>query len=224
MNTRHTRGTIRAKDTAQGIVTVRAFTYDTLDSYMTVFRPGSATKSLNARLPTIHGSHSWDIQNLIGRAISWRDTSAGPEVTFRLDLHPDVPVARQVLAQIESGTLTDVSIGFASTRTGRREPTKDEMKRWPGVDWVYDEIEVQEISVVPQGAVPGAEILALRSPMQRVQSALDRLRSQRSGTDDELDQMMDEAIETAIRALRRSSPIAADDVRRRHELAKRTRR
>jgi phage head maturation protease len=195
MEHRSNRGGVRAKP--EGIVTVRAVSYNTLDDYMTVFAPGCATDSLNRRLPVFAASHSWDLRNTLGRGISWRDTLQGPEITMRLDLHDDVPLARQALIQIQSGTLTDISIGFSTPAGGKRSPTASERARWPGVETIYTKIEIDECSLVLRGAVGGSQVLAVRS---------------RTPRDDLLDEI-DDAIRAAARAAAPVDPAAARRLR-----------
>lgn len=157
MSTIERRATVTANP--RGEIEFVAVAYNTLDAYKTVFLPGCATASLNKRLPPICFDH--DTGRVIGRATSWRDSPQGPVVTARLDNDPRVPDAQRVIAQVESGTLQDVSIGFAGG--AGREPTKAEMQRWPGVTRVYPTVDLLEVSVVFLHAVEGSSILALRS-------------------------------------------------------------
>lgn len=162
---------VRAKGSPEGVFTARAVSYNTLDSLGSVWAPGCFTASLNQHLPVIAWGHDWTA-GPIGRATSWRDTAQGPEITARLDNHPDVPVARQAIAQIASGTLTDVSVGFSQTK--RREPTKQELQRWPGADEVIISATLDELSIVLVGAVPGAELISMRSTKVQLQRDLAR--------------------------------------------------
>jgi HK97 family phage prohead protease len=165
MNAERRAAKIAAKP--QGELELRAFAYNVLDDYRTVFLPGCATRSLDKRLPVFAWSH--DVADVIGRATAWRDTPTGPVVVGRLDVDARVPRALQALAQVESGTITECSIGFSATRAGKRAPTKAEEERWPGVEVVYTDIDVYEVSLVFAGAVPGSEVLALRrrGPLSR---------------------------------------------------------
>ena len=152
----------------EGVVTIRAISYHRTDEFGSVWLPGCLSASFAKRLPVLAAFHDWS--NPIGRATSWKDALIGPEVTGRLDVHPDVPMARQVAAQLASGTLTDFSIGFENAK--RRSPTKDEEKRWPGVTEVISSADCVEISVVLAGAVPGAELISMRSSRQQLQRDL----------------------------------------------------
>ncbi len=143
----------------RGEIDVRAVAYGVVDSYGSLWAPGCLTEHFNRRLPTICWGH--DTSDIIGRGISWCETSDGPVVTARIDNDPHVPRAQQAIAQIESGTLDDVSVGFANAR--RRDPDKHERMAWPTATEVIERAEVGEVSLVYEGAVPGAKILAMRA-------------------------------------------------------------
>lgn len=98
-----------ARAAKQGVFTARAVTYGVVDDYGSCWARGVFDESLNTELPIIAFGHDWS--KPIGRAQSWRGTPKGPEITARLDNSPDVPLARQVIAQIDSGTLTDAPAG-----------------------------------------------------------------------------------------------------------------
>lgn len=144
------RGEVRAV-TDEGTFEVLAVTYGTTDDYGTRFVKGVFNDSLERRLPVIAWAHDW--AEPIGRATGWRETDEGLFLDARLDTSADVPRGRQALEQMRSGTLTDVSVGFwrIADRTaddGVTEITKGDL---------------DEVSVVLRGAVPGAKVLAVRS-------------------------------------------------------------
>lgn len=130
---------------------VLAVAYGVTDDYGTRFVPGVFNDSLEERLPTLTFGHSW--QDPIGRATAWREEPEGLYLTFRLDLHDDVPRARQAWAQISSGTLDDVSVGFMR----QADRTADD-----GVEEITKAV-LDEVGVVLRGAVPGAKVLATRA-------------------------------------------------------------
>jgi HK97 family phage prohead protease len=129
-------------------ITARALRYDVVDSYGTIFTPGCATAALERRLPVMCWAHDW--AEPIGRCIGWTDTAEALTLTCRLDDPNAVPLVSRAIAQIQSGTLTDVSIGF-------RELASDGNR--------FTEIEILELSLVIAGAVPGAQITDLRDTM-----------------------------------------------------------
>lgn len=150
----HRTGEIRATaldGQPEGTMEVLAVAYDVVDDYGTRFVPGVFNDSLQERLPTLTFGHSW--QDPIGRATAWREAEEGLYLTFRLDLHDDVPRARQAWAQISSGTLDDVSVGFVR----QADRTADD-----GVEEITKAV-LDEVGVVLRGAVPGAKVLLTRS-------------------------------------------------------------
>lgn len=150
----HRTGEIRATQIdgqPEGTIEVLAVAYGVVDDYGTRFVPGVFNESLEQRLPTLAWAHSWN--EPIGRATAWREADEGLYLRLRLDLHDDVPRARQAWAQIESGTLDDVSVGFLRLA----DRTADD-----GVEEIV-KAELDEVSVVLRGAVPGAKVLATRA-------------------------------------------------------------
>lgn len=149
---------VRAKGDGRTIE-MRAVTYGVVDTYRSVFVRPFGEAALRERLPVIAWAHSWD--EPIGRATSYRVADDGIYITARLSDPDAVPRARQAIAQIGDGTLTDVSIGFSEAR--RRTPSPEEERRWPGAEEVIYEGRIAEVSLVLEGAVGGAQVLALRS-------------------------------------------------------------
>lgn len=147
---RETRtGEIRATG-EDGTIEVLAVAFNVTDDYGTQFRRGTFTASLEQHLPVIAWAHSWD--EPIGRAVAFREADEGLYLTARLDIGGAVPRADQAYEQMRSGTLTDVSVGFM------RRASEQE-----GDVVVITEADLDEVSVVLRGAVPGAKVLAVRS-------------------------------------------------------------
>ena len=150
MTKRETRtGEIRAA-TEDGTIEVLAVAYGVTDDYGTQFERGTFTDSLEQHLPVIAWAHSWD--EPIGRATGFRETDEGLVLTARLDIGGAVPRADQAYEQARSGTLTDVSVGFMRRADEERD----------GVT-VITKADLDEVSFVLRGAVPGAKVLAVRS-------------------------------------------------------------
>lgn len=147
---RETRtGEVRAAG-EDGTIEILAVAYNVTDDYGTQFRRGTFTASLERHLPVIAWAHSWD--EPIGRATGFRETDDGLVLTARLDVGGAVPRADQAYEQMRSGTLTDVSVGFI------RRASEQE-----GDVVIITEADLDEVSVVLRGAVPGAKVLAVRS-------------------------------------------------------------
>ena len=140
-------------------LTVRAITPGVVDDYGSLWDPHTFDASAESRMPTLTWGHDWT--EPIGRAVDYTPSDDGPTLRFRVDDHPDVPQARRAIAQVESGTLDDVSVGFSGTR--RRDPTDDERAAYPGVLEVIEQANLDEVALVLRGAVPGAKVLQLRS-------------------------------------------------------------
>lgn len=158
----HRAARVTAVDGDGRTFTARAVTYDIVDDYGSVFVRGVFNESLERRLPVIAWAHDWS--EPIGRATAWEERDDGLYLTGVLSDPDAVPRARQAMAQLGDGTITDVSVGFSGTV--RRSPTEDELKRWPGATEVITRADLDETSMVLRGAVPGAKVLSLRSGEQ----------------------------------------------------------
>lgn len=141
-------------------VTLKVITPNVVDDYGSVFMPDTFDTSLGQRAPVLCWSHRWD--EPLGPYVDHRMGADGaPEVDFAFSDFEAVPMARRAHAQVADGTIADCSVGFSNTE--RRSPTKDEEKRWPGVREVITSADLDEVSLVLRGAVPGAKVLAVRS-------------------------------------------------------------
>jgi HK97 family phage prohead protease len=121
------------------------------DDYGTSWERGVANAALEKRLPVLAWGHSWT--EPLGRAVRWWEEDDGLYMEFAFDDPDAVPRARQARAQIESGTLKDMSIGFV------REASK------PNDDGTVaiTKASIDEVSIVLRGAVSGSHVLAVRS-------------------------------------------------------------
>jgi HK97 family phage prohead protease len=148
-----------AADDGTHYIDLRVLTYNTVDSYGSVWLKGCFNKGLEQRLPQLCVGHDWAA--VIGRAVSWAEDDKGLAIRFRLDNFDDVPLARQIFAQVMSKTLDEASVGFSNTR--RRDPTDEEVRQFPGAREMMEESELDESSVVLRGAVPGAIVIGARA-------------------------------------------------------------
>lgn len=149
---------VTLEDGAPGVV-LQAITPNIVDDYGSVFTPDCFDRSLSERAPVLCWSHDWS--DPIGHATGHTTGDAGPRVSFAFDDFDAVPQARRAHAQVASGTITDCSVGFSNTK--RRDPTDDELQRWPGCREVIFDADLDEVSLVLRGAVPGAKVVAYRS-------------------------------------------------------------
>lgn len=156
----HLRGEVRAV-AEDGTIEVLAVVWGVVDDYGTRFVKGAFTESIEARLPTIAWAHDWS--EPVGRAVSYRETDEGLFITARLDIGQGIARADQAYAQLKSGTLDDVSIGFWRLADRTAEDGVTEITKG----------DLDEVSVVLRGAVPGAKVLAVRSARTGEQVDLD---------------------------------------------------
>jgi HK97 family phage prohead protease len=165
---------VRVGTTENGIhtVTLRPIVPNIVDDYGSVFMPDTFDGSLEERMPTLAWTHSWS--EPIGRAFAWKVDGDLRSIEFRFDDFDDVPTARRAWSQCQPGpngepaTIDDCSVGFSGTK--RREPTDEELERWPGAREIITKADLDEVSLVLRGAVPGAKVLSLRSRDGRVAS------------------------------------------------------
>jgi HK97 family phage prohead protease len=137
----------------------------------TVFKPGAFTKTLadqGARTRILWGH---DQMEPIGRP-RWKETAQGLEVLGELD---PIPLGDRALIQIESGTLTDLSIGWDPIRWEMVKPEqlskygarRDAITKYTAAGEpvrVVLEARLWEVSLVTFGAQPAARIAASLSP------------------------------------------------------------
>lgn len=176
MNTRRKfRPEIRAVDGSNG----RQFwampvAYEVVDDYGTIWTRGVFDKSVRTKMPVLLYGHDWaNVTSVLGRGIDYRDSQDGPRTLFELTDFDEHPHTRQVAAQINDGTLVDMSVGF-------------DRRRWLGASWSNDdgcegplpeadkamvgphgakatermlEAGWDETSLVVAGAVPGSKVL-----------------------------------------------------------------
>ena len=121
------------------------------DDFGTTWAKGVANAGLEKRSPVLAFGHSWT--DPIGRTTRWWEEDDGLFMEFAFDDPADVPRARQARAQVRSGTLRDVSIGFVREAS---EPNDDGTVN-------ITKATIDEVSIVLRGAVSGAQVLAVRS-------------------------------------------------------------
>lgn len=149
---------VRAKGKT-GIVVADVLRYGVVDDYRTVFVPGVFTESLATRMPRICWAHDWS--DPLGRWTDHEDTREKLRLFGQLDLgldvtgRPAVPSAHRALAQLESGTIDQFSVGFMRQADGPIEGM-------PGVTAIR-KATLDEASPVLVGAVPGTALVDVRS-------------------------------------------------------------
>lgn len=126
-----------------------ASVFDVVDTYGTVLKPGAFSKSLRDwnerdRLPDMYLQHDWS--SVIGRWTEMAEDGKGLRVkgSFVRSVFGD-----HAQALVDSGIATDLSIGFSVMS----DKWNEQEKVWE----IYD-ARLFEVSLVTQGATPGAGI------------------------------------------------------------------
>ena len=150
--------------------------YEVVDDYGTIWTRGVFDASVREKMPVLLYGHDWgNVTNVLGRAIDYRDGEDGPRTLFELTDFDQHPHTRQVAAQINEGTLVDMSVGFDRRRWLGASwgndagvegplPDKDKAKTGPhGAVAVERMLEAgwDETSLVVAGAVPGSKVLTM---------------------------------------------------------------
>ena len=123
-------------------------------AYRESFQQGAFTRTLAERGDRVKALVQHNRQLLpVGRATRLTETGRGLEVELRLSR---TALADEVLALVADGALDSLSIGFVPVTGGDQwNRSRDTVTR--------TEVALREVSVVPDGAYPGARIEALRS-------------------------------------------------------------
>jgi HK97 family phage prohead protease len=158
-------------------VTLQAITTGVVDDYGSWWMPDAFDESLEQRLPTLCWSHDWS--EPLGPATGFRTGDTGPEIDFSFSDFDAVPMARRAHAQVGDGTIRDCSVGFFAAQ--RRDPTPEEEAQYPGIREVILKAQLDEVSLVLRGAVPGAKVLAMRAGKIAVDAAVDLARRVQDG-------------------------------------------
>lgn len=141
--------------------------YEVPDDYGTIWTRGVFTESAAERMPLLLYGHDWgNVDHVLGRAIDYKDGADGARALYELTDFDDHPHTRQVAAQINDGTLTDMSVGFdrkewtGPTVGGRRAkgPLADADRELGAVERMLV-AGWDETSLVVRGAVPGSKVL-----------------------------------------------------------------
>lgn len=140
-------------------IDLHAITTGVVDDYGSLWMPDVFDEYASKRLPVLCWAHSWS--DPLGPGVSYTPGANGPTVRFRFSDFEAVPQARRAFSQVNDGTIRDCSVGFSNTK--RRDPTDEEIAQYPGVREVILEAELDEVSLVLRGAVPGAKVVGVRA-------------------------------------------------------------
>jgi HK97 family phage prohead protease len=181
-------------------VTLHCFKPGVVDDYGSLWNPHAFDESLATRLPTLCWAHDWS--EPLGPAVDYKLSDDGPSVRFTFSDFEAVPQARRAHAQVGDGTITDCSVGFWNVK--RRDPTDEEVEQYPGVTEVIEKADLDEVSLVLRGAVPGAKVLAVRSAKVAVDAAVELARRVQEG------ELTQEEAKTALDLLAQEEPPAGE--------------
>jgi HK97 family phage prohead protease len=178
------RSTGRKGPNGRPVVELRAVVPNVVDDYGTVWLATTFDRRMLERVaadehdtPALCWSHDW--ADPIGHGVGYRADAGGPFIQFELDDFEAVPRARQADAQVRSKTIRDCSVGFFDAM--RREPTAEEKSRWPGVVEVIEDADLDEVSLVLRGAVPGAKVAGIRGVQVDLDAVIEIGRRQLAG-------------------------------------------
>lgn len=151
---------VRVVDEGKRQFTAKVLTYNTIDDYGTIWKPGCFDESLSARMPRIAWAHRWD--DPIGHYTEVVKNSErdGLILLGQLSDFDAVPRARQAYSQMKDGTIDQFSVGF--TRQKWSNVDDDELR----AAGAYEEMQkalLDEASPVLVGAVQGTALLGVRS-------------------------------------------------------------
>lgn len=150
-----------------GRIAATVLRYDVIDEYGTEFAPETFLESLAHRMPRIVWAHDWS--DPIGRWLGFEnvrddlgirlDLTGQLDMGMRSDGAPAVPRAHQAFEQLDSGTIDQFSVGFRISDADVVMRDGQEILRFTRGD-------LDEASLVIVGAVPGTELLSVRSPLR----------------------------------------------------------
>ncbi len=156
-------------------VTLQAIKPGVVDDYGTLWNPHAFDDSLEERAPVLCWAHDWS--DPLGSGVDHEASDDGPRIRFVYDDFDAVPRARQAWVQTQPKqdgsppTIQDCSVGFWNAQ--RRDPTDAEVKQYPGIREVIEKAQLDEVSLVLRGAVPGAKVLAVRGAKVAVDAAVE---------------------------------------------------
>lgn len=150
-------------------VSLKVIRYGVVDDFGSLWEPGCLIDGLNERLPQLACSHDRSVQtSIIGRAVpGFVDDGDGQIVNFRFADFSRVPSADIVHSLVQDQIVDECSVGFRYDYD-YRTPTDEERDKYPGITEVITRAFVSEVSIVMEGAVPGAKVLAIRESSTRM--------------------------------------------------------
>lgn len=143
-----------------GLVTGVALPYGVVDSYSTVFAAGCIDRTREKKVATrkvkLFLDHSYGVKTHVGTVLEMPDvTGAALMVAGLFDTTAGREAKEYLQAVLSSDSETGLSVGFY--------PRKDETGKVGDQSvTVFTEIELDEVSITPRPAVPGATVTGTR--------------------------------------------------------------
>lgn len=147
---------VNSFDEGSGEFDARAIAYGVVDLYRTIFDPGCCTRSLKGGLPDVRWGHKNGPDGIVGAVVDYRDSPTELDIIGQLMPPGTRRHTRQAWDGLRHRVLDEVSIGF------RYKPETTYVDD-NGVKH-FTQIELDEVSLVMEAAVPGAKVLAVRTP------------------------------------------------------------
>lgn len=144
-----------------------ALTFDQVDTYGTMFAPGSATRSIKAKVAArklpLMIDHSYETGAHVGVVTAMQELDGGLLMTADLFDTPAGRAAREYAqAVIAAGASTGFSIGFVPRQSETVMVDGRSVER-------FTEIELREVSLTPMPSVPGTDLIGARHDGPAVQ-------------------------------------------------------
>lgn len=156
------------EETQSGQFEAYASVFDVVDSYNEVVRKGAFAEDLkvwaksDAPIPVLWGHDLFDMFNNIGHIEEASEDDHGLRVKGQLDT--STPQGAQAYKLIKSKRVTDLSFAYDVIESGETEEDGNKVVE-------LKKLKIYEISIVPIGANPATEFLAVKS---RLKDLVDR--------------------------------------------------
>lgn len=153
----------------EGQIIAYASIFDNVDSYGDVVVKGAFAKTLQewadsgAPIPLLFAHNMSDPDYNIGAVLEAEEDEKGLKITAELDL--DAPKAAQVYRLIKAGRVRELSFAFDVVKSAYLD---DEER--PKAYRELQELKLYECSIVPIGANPETEILAVKSAVDALKA------------------------------------------------------
>ena len=169
MNVKNLTAKIKSADTVEGLaegqIIAYASVFDNVDSYGDIVRKGAFEATLKewadsgAPIPLLFGHRLDDPDYNIGAVIKAEEDDRGLKIVAQLDV--DAPKAAQVYRLVKGGRIRELSFAFDvldyTVADGIRELT---------------ELKLYECSIVPIGANPETEIVAVKAAVEAFRAGM----------------------------------------------------